>query len=124
MNKIIYKEESYKIIGSCMKVHRTLGAGFLEPVYQEAVGIQFEIDSIPHVREKELVIKYMNRELEKRYKADFVCFDKIILELKALSSMTSDHESQVLNYLKATGYKLGLLVNFGASKLEYKRLVL
>ncbi len=124
MNKIIYKEESYKIIGSCMKVHRTLGAGFLEPVYQEAVGIQFEIDSIPHVREKELVIKYMNRELEKRYKADFVCFNKIILELKALSSLTSDLESQVLNYLKATGYKLGLLVNFGASKLEYKRLVL
>lgn len=107
-----------------MKVHRTLGAGFLEPVYQEAVGIQFEIDSIPHVREKELVIKYMNRELEKRYKADFVCFNKIILELKALSSLTSDLESQVLNYLKATGYKLGLLVNFGASKLEYKRLVL
>ncbi len=68
-------------------------------VNQEAVGIQFEIDSIPHIREKELIIKYMNRELDKRYKADFICFDKIIIELKALSSLTTDHEAQVLNYL-------------------------
>jgi len=107
-----------------MTVHRELGPGFLEPVYQEAVEIQFEIDSISHIREKELIIKYMSRKLEKRYKADFICFNKIIVELKALSALTTDHESQILNYLKATGFKLGLLVNFGAPKLEYKRFVL
>jgi GxxExxY protein len=124
MNKIIYKEESYKIIGSCMTVHRELGPGFLEPIYQEATEIQFNNDLIPHQREKELLIYYMGRELKKRYSADFVCYDKIIVELKALSALVSDHEAQLLNYLKATGYKLGILVNFGAPKLEYKRLVL
>ncbi len=107
-----------------MTVHRELGPGFLEPVYQEATEIQFNNDLIPHQREKELVIHYMGKKLLKHYSADFVCYDKIIVELKALSVLASDHEAQLLNYLKATGYKLGLLVNFGTPKLEYKRLVL
>jgi len=107
-----------------MTVHRELGPGFLEPIYQEATEIQFNNDLIPHQREKELIINYMGKGLEKRYKADFICFDKIIIELKALISLTTDHESQVLNYLKATGFKLGILINFGVAKLEYKRLVL
>ena len=107
-----------------MTVHRELGPGFLEPIYQEATEIQFNNDLIPHQREKELVIHYMGKKLLKRYSADFVCYDKIIVELKALSALVSDHEAQLLNYLKATGYKLGILVNFGAPKLEYKRLVL
>jgi GxxExxY protein len=107
-----------------MTVHRELGPGFLEPIYQEATEIQFNSDLIPHQREKELLIYYMGRELKKRYSADFVCYDKIIVELKALSALASDHEAQLLNYLKATGFKLGILVNFGTPKLEYKRLVL
>ena len=121
--ELVYKEESYHIIGSCMEVHKELGPGFLEPVYQEAVAIQFRNDSIPFEKEKELVISYKEIELRKRYIADFVCFERIIVELKALNCITTDHEAQVLNYLKATGCKLGLLVNFGESKLTYKRLV-
>lgn len=121
--ELIYKEESYNIIGSCMEVHKELGTGFLEPVYQEAVAIQFRNDSISFEKEKELVIMYKEIELRKRYIADFVCFGKIIVELKALNSLNTNHEAQVLNYLKATGYKLGLLVNFGETKLTYKRLV-
>ncbi len=107
-----------------MTVHRELGHGFLEPVYQEATEIQFTTDKIPQIREKNLTINYMGQPLKKQYSADFVCYDKIIVELKALSAISSDHEAQLLNYLKATGYKLGILVNFGSPKLEYKRLVL
>ena len=121
--ELVYKEESYNIIGSCMEVHKELGTGFFEPVYQEAVAIQFRNDSIPFEKEKELVISYKEIELQKRYIADFVCFEKIIVELKALSNLNANHEAQVLNYLKATGCKLGLLINFGESKLTYKRLI-
>jgi len=106
-----------------MAVHKELGPGFLEPVYQEASEIQFKNNSILYEREKELVIIYMGKELVKKYVADFICYEKIILELKAANSLSTEHEAQVLNYLKATGFKLGLLVNFGAPKLEYKRLV-
>jgi len=120
---LIYKDESYKIIGACLEVHKTLGCGFLEPVYQEALSIEFTKQHIPFEKEKVLSINYKDIELEKRYVADFVCFDKITVELKALSSLNSDHESQVLNYLKATGYKLGLLINFGEKSLKYKRMV-
>lgn len=120
---LIYKEESYRIIGACMKVHQELGHGFLEPVYQEGVTIQFKQDGITYEREKELLIYFKGIELEKKYVADFIVFGKIILELKALSKLTPDHEAQVLNYLKATKFRLGLLVNFGQPKLAYKRLV-
>ena len=90
-----------------------MGPGFLEPVYQESLTIEFLKQRIPSVREKELKIYYKNIELNKKYIADFVCYDKIIVELKALNQLTTEHEAQVLNYLKATGYKLGLLINFG-----------
>lgn len=123
MNNLIYKEESYKIIGACFEVHKFLGNGFLEAVYQEALEIEFQAQNIPYEREKILTIQYKNKILDKKYIADFVCFEKIIIELKALSQLTSEHESQVLNYLKSTGFKLGLLVNFGESSLKYKRLV-
>lgn len=106
-----------------MKVHQELGHGFLEPVYQEGVTIQFKQDGITYEREKELLIYFKGIELEKKYVADFIVFGKIILELKALSKLTPDHEAQVLNYLKATKFRLGLLVNFGQPKLAYKRLV-
>ena len=122
-NKIIYKDESYKIINACMEVHKELGPGFLESVYQEALGIEFDKQNIPFDKEKELNIKYKNVILNKKYYADFVCYDKIIIELKALGNLNNDHIAQVLNYLKATDFKLGILVNFGEPKLTYKRLV-
>jgi len=121
---IIYKDESYKIIGACMEVHRTLGCGFLEAVYQEALSIEFEKRNIPFVREKMLEIIYKGIILEKEYVADFICYDKIIIETKAVNQIQSEHIAQTLNYLKITEFKLGLLVNFGAKSLETKRIVL
>ena len=121
MEDYILADESYKIIGACMEVHKTLGNGFLEAVYQEALEQEFKIQNIPYEREKQISISYKNLTLNKHYYADFICYDQLILELKALSSLTSDHEAQIINYLKATGYKIGLLVNFGEKSLNYKR---
>jgi len=123
LEKIVYKDESYKIIGACIEVHNELGPGFLEAVYQEALEIELKNQDIPYCREKELRLLYKGIKLNKSYYADFVVYDKIILELKALDALSTVHESQVLNYLKATGFKLGILVNFGQQKLQYKRLV-
>jgi len=120
---LIYKEESYKIIGAAMEVHKELGPGFLEAVYQEALEIEFQKQGIPYEREKLLTIYYKGIKLKKRYSADFVCYDKIIVELKALSELLSKDEAQVLNYLKTTKHKLGLLFNFGSKSLQHKRLV-
>lgn len=106
-----------------MAVHRELGHGFLEAVYQEALAVELGFRSIPFVKEKEIIINYRGVELSKTYKADFVCYNSIIVELKALSSLTNDHMSQVLNYLKATNLKVGLLINFGESSLKHTRLV-
>jgi len=107
-----------------MAVHRELGQGFLEPVYQEALAIEFGYQGISFVREQELSIMYRGVELHKLYKADFVCYNSIIVELKALSDLNNDHVAQLINYLKATNLKVGLLINFGESSLKYKRLVL
>ena len=120
---LLYKEEAYRIIGACMEVHKELGCGFLEAVYHEALIMEFEMQEIPYKSEKRLDIYYKGEKLQKDYYADFMCFDKIIIEIKALSKLSSEHESQVLNYLKATNYKLGLLVNFGETRLVYKRFV-
>ncbi len=106
-----------------MEVHNELGSGFFEAVYQEALVIEFKRLVIPYEKEKELTINYKGNPLNKQYNSDFVCYDKIIIELKALGQLNNDHVAQVLNYLKATGYKLGILINFGQSKLTYKRLV-
>ena len=124
MSELILADLTYKIIGACMVVHSQLGGGFLEPVYQEALSIEFKERNIPFEKEKLLEIHYKGNMLSKKYIADFTCFDKIIIELKALSKLTSDHEAQLLNYLKATGFELGLLVNFGTRKLEHKRMIL
>ena len=122
---IIYKDESYKVVGAAFKVYNALGHGFLEAVYQEALEIEFQRQGIPYEREKELKIKYEGVELKQTYKADFVCFGKIIVELKAVNALDDAHRSQVYNYLHATGYKLGLLLNFGNSdELEKERIVL
>ena len=123
-NDILYREECYKIIGACMEVHKELGPGFLEPVYQEALSLEFYVQGIHFEKEKDIHIVYKGKTLDKCYKADFLCFDKIIVELKALSELSNDHIAQLLNYLKATKLRVGLLVNFGSPSLVYKRLIL
>jgi len=123
MVELIYKEESYKIIGTAMEVHRELGAGFLEAVYQEAFELELQKQEIPYEREKLLKVFYKGQKLKKRYSADFVCYNKIIVELKALGELSTNHEAQILNYLKTSKLKLGLLINFGSSSLQYKRLI-
>ena len=123
LNELFFKEETYEIIGVAYEVHNELGPGFLEAVYQEAFEIELISRKIPYEREKLLNIYYKSIKLSKEYSADFFCFDKIIVELKALSVLTGDHESQLLNYLTSTKTKVGLLINFGSKSLQYKRMV-
>jgi len=115
--------QTHAIIGAAMEVHRQLGPGFLEAVYQEALAIELADRGIPFQREQELPIDYKGRRLPCKYRADFVCYGDIIVELKATQGLTGNDEAQVLNYLKATKLKRGLLFNFGRPSLEFKRLV-
>jgi GxxExxY protein len=115
--------QTYAIIGAAMEIHRQLGHGLLEAVYQEAAVIEFPLKQVPFEREVSLPIKYKNILLPTHYQADFVCFSEIIVEFKALSRLSSVEEAQLLNYLKATGLKRGLSINFGALSLQTKRLV-
>ena len=122
---IIYKGESYKIIGAAMEVFNQLGHGFLEAVYQEALEKEFIFRGIPYEREKEITISYKGETLEQKYKADFVCYGCIILELKAVSALVDSHRAQLYNYIRATKSKLGILINFGNSDgLEWERKVI
>ena len=121
---ILYKKLSYDVVGAAMEVHKELGGGFLEAVYHEALCKELKQKNIPFESEKELRIIYKNELLEKTYKADIVVDNKIILELKAISAITNVEEAQILNYLKCTGLRLGLLLNFRGPSLEWKRLVL
>ena len=123
MTEIIYKAESYAIIGACFEVYNEKGCGFLEPVYQECVGIEFEYQRIPAIPKPSLTLSYRGRILIQTYEPDYVCFGKIIVELKAVSTLIDEHRAQLLNYLHATDFELGLLVNFGHyPKLEYERI--
>jgi len=106
-----------------MRVHSELGHGFLEPVYQEALELEFMASGVPYVREKELLITYREQLLKKRYVADFCCYDSIIVECKAVGGLVDEHVSQVLNYLHAAKVKLGLLINFGEAELKWKRII-
>ncbi len=125
MSELIFKEESYEIMGACFNVYKTMGCGFLESVYQECLEIEFEYQGIPFSSQKELKLAYRKIVLKQTYKPDFISFDRIIIEIKATSKLIKEHEAQVINYLNATEFKLGILVNFGHyPKLEYKRLVL
>lgn len=121
MGDLIYKEESYEIIGACMEVHKILGPGYLESVYQEALSIEMHHQAIPHQREYPIQISYKGTPLPSRFIADFLCYDAIILELKAIETVHPAHEAQLLHYLHATGMPLGMLINFGASSLYYRR---
>ena len=124
MTEVIYKDEVFAIVGAAIEVHRVLGSGFLEAVYQEAMEIETASRKIPYVSQQILQIQYKQHILKKEYIADMVCFEKIIVEFKALDQLTGKEESQLINYLKATGYKVGVLINFGSNKkLEWKRFV-
>ena len=122
--QIILKDESYTITGACFEVYKEKGCGFVEPVYQECLEIEFELQKIPFASQPELHLTYKGRPLKQTYRPDFLCFDLIVVELKAVSALLDEHRAQVHNYLKATGYKLGLLVNFAHyPQLEYERIV-
>ncbi|MBI1749475.1 MAG: GxxExxY protein [Acidobacteria bacterium] len=112
---------THAIIGAAMEVHQQLGCGFLEPVYQQALALELAARKIPFRKEVDLFISYKGNQLEASYRADFVCFDSVIAELKALARLSGVEESQVINYLKASGLELALLLNFGAKSLEYRR---
>lgn len=116
-------EKTYAIIGAAMEVHRFLNKGFLEVVYQDALEIEFRLRDIPYQREVDLNIAYKGHQLGGTYRADFICYGEIIVELKAVSQLIAAHEAQTLHYLRATGYSLALLLNFGNSSLQTKRLI-
>ena len=122
--ELMYKEESYKILGACFEVYREKGCGFVEPVYQECLEIELRLQGVLYLPQRPLTLEYKKCPLRSTYQPDFICYEKIILEIKALTELTDEHRAQVQNYLKATGYKLGLLVNFGNyPKLVYERIV-
>ncbi len=121
---LIFEEESYQIRGACYEVHNDKGSGFLEAVYQECLALEFAARGLPFVEKPPLHLEYKGQHLRQTYEPDFVCFDKIIVEIKAVRRLTDEHRAQLMNYLKATGMKLGLLINFAAyPKLEQVRIV-
>jgi GxxExxY protein len=123
--EILYSEESYRILGACFEVYREMGYGFIEPVYQECLEMELDLQGVPFKAQEELRLSYKGRTLKQKYIPDFILFDKIVLEIKAVKELANEHHAQLHNYLRATGYRLGLLVNFGFyPKVEYKRIVL
>jgi GxxExxY protein len=116
-------EKTYRIIGAAMEVHRELGCGFLEAVYQEALEKEFTSQGIPFNSQSVVKILYKGNPLDKTYQPDFVCYKELIVEIKAISNLTGVEEAQIINYLKASGLKIGLLLNFGAKSLEHRRFV-
>lgn len=117
-----YEEQTRAIISACIEVYNELGNGFLEPIYQEALEKEFRLQKIPYEREKQLRVSYKGFLLDKTYYADFYCFNNIIVELKAVSSIAKEHKAQVINYLKSLNKEIGLLFNFGASSLKWERI--
>jgi GxxExxY protein len=123
--ELIYREECFKIIGACFELYNDKGCGFLEPVYQECLEIELEYQGIPFVPQEQLKLSHRGRQLKQVYKPDFICYGKILVEIKALSGLIDEHRAQVINYLHATGFELGLLINFGTyPKLQWERLVI
>ena len=124
MVELLLKDECYQVMGACFEVYKELGCGFVEPVYQEALEIELRSQEIGFESQKQLQLRYKGQLMKQTYIPDFVCFGQVILEIKAVSKLCDDHRAQVHNYLKATGYRLGLLVNFGHHpKVEWERIV-
>lgn len=123
-HELILKDECFKIVGACMAVHNELGSAFLEPVYQEELAIELGKRNIPFRREHRLEIYYKENLLDKNYFADFLCYDRIVDELKVCSGLCDQHVSQALNYLSALKCNLALLINFGTPRLQWKRVIL
>lgn len=124
MAEILFKDESYRIIGSCFEVYNQKGFGFTEPIYQECLAKEFSLQEIPFVPQPELPLTYKGIPLEQKFRPDFICYNKIIVEIKSVSALTDAHRAQTLNYLHSTGFELGLLVNFGMfPKLAYERFI-
>lgn len=123
-DNMLYKDLCYTVVGAAMEVHSQLGNGFLEAVYHEALCLELKIKETPYEREKEFKLEYKGITLDKKYKADLIVDNKIIIELKSRPELTIHDEAQLLNYLKCTGYRLGLLINFGKKSLEWKRIIL
>ena len=125
MNEFLYKDEAYVIQGAIFEVYRTLGCGFLEAVYQQALEVELTQRNIPFVSQAEIEVEYKGVKLDQTYRADLICYDKIILELKAVQNLLPEHEAQLQNYLRATKMRVGLLVNFGHyPKVEIKRIAI
>ena len=123
MSKLIYEQESFQIRGACFEVYREKGAGFLESFYQECLELEMRQEDIPFVSQPKLELDYKGQKLKSEFQPDMICFGKIILELKAIRELTDEHRSQVHNYLRATGHRLGMLVNFGHQpKVEIERI--
>ena len=124
-DELLFRDEVYHIIGACVSVHKEKGNGFAEPVYQDSLEIELEFLSIPYDRQRNYQLFHRERPLRHTYTPDLLCFDKIIVELKAVKCLTDEHRAQLLNYLKVTGLQLGLLVNFGSHpRLQWERIVL
>jgi GxxExxY protein len=122
--EVIFKEESYRLMGACFEVYKEMGCGFLEAVYQECLELEFQAQGLPFRSQAELGLNYKGQSLKQKYIPDFILFEKIVVEIKALKDLDDTHRSQVHNYLKATGHRLGLLVNFGHyPKVEWERIV-
>jgi len=121
---LLYEKESYQVINVCLDVYNELGKGFSEIVYKDAIEYEFQLRNIPYEREKMYKIKYKDKILSHSYNADFIAFNKIILEIKAIEQLLTGHIKQTLNYLAASKLKIGLLVNFGEDSLKYKRVIL
>lgn len=125
MSDIVYGEESYRIMGAYFEVYKEKGCGFLEAVYQECLEMEFGSQGIPFSAQEKLELTYKGRALRQTYEPDFICFDKIVVEIKAVAGLTNEHRAQVHNYLRATKHRLGLLINFGHyPKVESERIVL
>ncbi|MCK5270836.1 MAG: GxxExxY protein [Sedimentisphaerales bacterium] len=120
--ELLYSDLTYKVIGAAMEVHKNLGAGFLESVYEEALAYEFELQNILYERQKNIIVYYKNKKV-KQFISDFMVDEKVVVEIKAIKNITDIEKAQLINYLKATGLKVGMLFNFGADSLEYKRFV-
>ncbi|MGQ0637328.1 MAG: GxxExxY protein [Planctomycetaceae bacterium] len=121
---LIHKDETYAILGACFEVYREMGCGFAEPVYQECLELEFALQAVPFRANVELRLSYKNRILQRAYVPDFICFELVVVEIKAVSALINEHHAQLHNYLKATGLRVGLLVNFGHHpKVEFERIV-